>query len=117
MINLDKIKHVYICREFVDMRKAVDGLAIIVAATFKLDVFEQSLFIFCNKARNKIKILHFDDGFWLYYRRQEEGKFQWPTEIETTKCITFDELKWLINGHALRVNPRKFKSIEHMDFY
>jgi len=118
MINLDKIKHVYISSDFTDLRKSIDGLALIVETTFKLDVFEAALFIFCNRAKNKIKILHFDNGFWLYYRRLEQGKFKWPkADTNDIYTLTFDELKWLINGHELRLKERKFKPIKRVDFY
>lgn len=80
LINLDKVENIYFSTEFTDMRKQVDGLAMIVESSFKLDVFEPSLFLFCNKTKNKIKILHFDNGFWLYYKRLEKGKFKWPKE-------------------------------------
>ena len=99
------------------MRKSINGLSIIVETEFKLDLFEPSLFIFCNKAKNKIKILHFDNGFWLYYRRLEKGKFKWPKASNKIYNITFEEMKWLINGHELRVIERKFKSIKKLDIY
>lgn len=126
MINLDKIINVYLSSNYTDLRKSIDGLSIIVETEFELDLFEPSLFIFCNKAKSKIKILHFDNGFWLYYRRLEQGKFKWPTMMEascdgtiTDKIynITFDELKWLINGHELRLKERKFKDIKKLEFY
>jgi len=117
LINLDKITNVYLSSNYTDLRKAIDGLSIIVETEFKLDLFEPSLFIFCNKAKNKIKILHFDNGFWLYYRRLEQGKFKWPTKTNEVYNISFDELKWLINGHSLRLKERKFKDINQVDFY
>lgn len=117
LINLDKITNVYLSSNFTDLRKAIDGLSIIVETEFELDLFEPSLFIFCNKARNKIKILHFDNGFWLYYRRLEQGKFKWPSSQDEIYNITFDELKWLINGHELRLKERKFKDINRVEFY
>lgn len=117
MINLDKVKNVYLSAEFTDMRKSVDGLSIIVQTAFKLDLFEPSLFVFCNKDKNKIKILHFDNGFWLYYRRLEKGKFKWPKDGNDLYNITFEELKWFINGHELRLVERQFKAIKRVDLY
>lgn len=117
LINLDKIKNVYLSSNLTDMRKSIDGLSIIVETEFQLDLFEPSLFLFCNKAKNKIKILHFDNGFWLYYRRLEKGKFKWPSSSNEIYNITFDELRWFVNGHELRVSERKFKDIKRVDIY
>ena len=99
------------------MRKSIDGLAIIVKTSFKLELLESSLFLFCNKAKNKIKILHFDNGFWLYYRRLEKGKFKWPEASDEIYRVTFDELKWFINGHELIVKKRKFEDIKSVEIY
>lgn len=117
MINLDKIKNVYLSSNFTDLRKSIDGLSIIVETEFNLNLFEPSLFIFCNKSMNKIKILHYDNGFWLYYRRLEKEKFKWPVNNIGVINISFEELKWLVNGHELRLEERKFKDIKKVDFY
>lgn len=117
MINLDKVKHVYLSSTLTDMRKSIDGLAIIVETSFKQALNESSLFLFCNKAKNKIKILHFDNGFWLYYRRLEKGKFKWPETSDEIYSVTFEELKWFIDGHELRVKMRKFEDIKSVEFY
>ena len=117
MINLDKIKNVYLNSNFTDLRKSIDGLSIIVETEFNLNLFEPSLFIFCNKSMNKIKILHYDNGFWLYYRRLEKEKFKWPVNNIGVINISFEELKWLVNGHELRLEERKFKDIKKVDFY
>lgn len=117
MINLDTIERVYLSSDFTDLRKSIDGLSTIVETEFKLNVFEPALFIFCNKARNKLKILHFDNGFWLYYRRLEEGRFKWPSGKGEVHTLSFEEMKWLINGHEPRVRKRKFRAIKRVDFY
>ncbi len=85
------------------MRKSIDGLAALVSHSFDLDLFSNSLFVFCNKDRNKIKILHWDhNGFWLYYRRLEHGKFRWPAHHgEQTLPISRRQLQWLLDGLTL----------------
>ncbi|WP_405317260.1 IS66 family insertion sequence element accessory protein TnpB [Faecalibacillus faecis] len=59
------------------MRKSIDGLALIVSSQFNMNVLDHSLFIFCNASRNRIKMLYYEsNGFWLFTRRLENGKFK-----------------------------------------
>ena len=85
------------------MRRSIDGLASIVQECSNLDPFSSSLFVFCNRKRDRIKILHWEhNGFWLYYRRLEKGRFRWPmdTNSDTVK-IGSRELSWLLDGLSL----------------
>jgi len=53
----------------------------IVENGFNLDPFDGALLVFCNKNRDRLKILQWDgDGFWLHFKRLEKGHFRWPTE-------------------------------------
>lgn len=59
-------KPVYICCGATDMRKQINGLMTLVQENFSLDPFSEALFVFCNRKRNRLKILEWDgDGFWL----------------------------------------------------
>ena len=83
------------------MRKSINGLATVVQGSFELDPFEGALFVFCNKKKDKIKVLHWDkDGFALYYKRRERGRFCWPTlsEQSCTVDITMYDLNRLLDG-------------------
>jgi len=85
------------------MRKSIDGLAVMVKECFRLDPFSPCLFVFCNRQRDKLKILHWDhNGFWLHYRRLERGKFKWPMENSTPLKISYRELRWLLDGLAIK---------------
>ncbi len=93
---------VYLACGSTDMRKSIDSLAAIVQQSFALDPFGAALFVFCNKNRDKIKILQWDhNGFWLYYKRLEKGKFDWPKEGTGTTEISIRELRWLLDGLSL----------------
>jgi len=85
------------------MRKSIDGLAALVQEGFALNPFSPCLFVFCNKSRNKLKILQWDqNGFWLHYRRLEKGKFQWPNQTNQPLAISSRELHWLLDGLSIR---------------
>ncbi len=58
MIDSVTIEHIYIACGYTDLRKGVDGYIYLVDSHLKLDTIENSLFLFCNKDKNKIKILH-----------------------------------------------------------
>jgi transposase len=85
------------------MRKSIDGLAALVEHRFERDPFGSAWFVFCNRDRDKIKILRWDhNGFWLYYRRLETGRFQWPRDGDTGLCpVSRRQLQWLLDGLAL----------------
>jgi transposase len=102
MINIGTGK-VYLSAGSTDMRKSIDGLAAIVQERFRLDPFSSSLFVFCNKNRNKLKILQWQhNGFWLHYRRLEKGVFRWPKESRDSPLILSSrELQWLLDGLSL----------------
>jgi hypothetical protein len=85
-------------------------LTLIVETELKLDPFEKELFVFCNRQMNKLKILHFDNGFWLYYFRLEYSKFKWPMTEEEAIKVNLEELSWLLKGYEVRTTS-KFKLI------
>jgi transposase len=94
---MGSVDRVYLACGNTDLRKSIDGLAALVQEGFQLDPFS-ALFVFCNRKRDKLKILHWDhNGFWLYYRRLERGTFAWPAEGITRK-VSARELRWLLDG-------------------
>lgn len=104
MLTEVSIDRVYLARGSTDMRKSIDGLAVIVQEVFELDPFSPNLFVFCNRKRDKLKILYWDqNGFWLYYRRLEKGTFQWPSESGDSKTLKISrrQLNWLLDGLSL----------------
>ncbi|NQY89364.1 MAG: IS66 family insertion sequence element accessory protein TnpB [Colwellia sp.] len=92
---------VYLVTGFTDMRKSINGLSIIVSEILSLDPLSQAWFVFYNKQRDKLKILFWDtNGFWLYYRRLEQGRFQWPKSGEVPAAMSIEQrqLQWLLSG-------------------
>jgi len=107
-------KPVYLCCGYTDIRKSINGLMTLVKESFSLDPFSNSLFVFCNRSRNRIKILEWDgDGFWLYFKRLERGHFRWPAEGETaTMALDIEELACLIDGARLEKKLRRKEILE-----
>ena len=70
MLSLPTSTKLYLATVPVDMRKAVDGLSVLVNTDLRQDPQSGHLFIFYNRARNKLKCLYWDkNGFVLYYKR------------------------------------------------
>lgn len=116
MLNIDKVNTVYLACGVTDLRRSIDGLIMRVQTELKLDPFEKALFVFCNKQMNKLKILHFDNGFWLYYYRLEKSKFKWPMTKEEALKVNIEELSWILKGYEVRTTS-KFKPIKERNYY
>ena len=65
---------------------------------------------------NRLKVLHFDEGFWLYYYRLEHGKFKWTQNKQEALKVNKEELKRLLKGYEVR-NKSKFKPITGKNTY
>src|SRR5699024_9849611 len=106
MLANSGFEHVYLACGNTDLRKSIAGLAVIVKECFELDPFSPSLFVFCNRKRDKLKILQWEhNGFWLHYRRLERGTFHWPSESERDSDVMYvnqSQLRWLLDGLPLK---------------
>lgn len=90
---------------FADMRRSIDGLAILTQTVIGQNPLDDHLFVFCGRDRRRLKILYWDkNGFWLFYRRLENGKFRWPYlghPSEQSMTISRSQLKWLLDGLSI----------------
>ncbi len=95
------IPDVYLHRDPVDFRKSINGLMVIAEHEMALSPFTGALFVFCNKARNKLKVLYWDKtGFALWYKRLEKHRFKWPVMVNNrTVELTEQQLHWLFDGY------------------
>jgi len=101
---------VYLYRGVVDMRKSIDGLSAIVEQELGLSPFASQLYVFCNRQRDKIKILYWErSGFVLWYKRLEKQRFPWPRRDQDGVVeMTGRELNWLLDGIDLfRIRPHE----------
>ena len=82
-----------------DLRKAVNGLSVIVQEEIKQDPFSGSVFLFCNRERKLLKAVYWDKtGFWLSQKRLEKDKFPWPCDETAARELTAEELKMVLAG-------------------
>lgn len=73
-----EVPTIYLCVDAVDFRKSINELAALVEAELELSVFNGALFVFCNKSRDKLKLLYWDKtGFALWYKRLDKNRFKW----------------------------------------
>jgi transposase len=101
---------VYVCVAPVDFRKGINGLAVIVEQGLVLNPFCEHLFVFCNRRRDRVKILYWEQsGFCLWQKRLEQARFYWPQAAPGEPLtITGQQLNWLLDGYDIsRLRPHK----------
>ncbi|MBK9385769.1 MAG: IS66 family insertion sequence element accessory protein TnpB [Planctomycetes bacterium] len=96
------------------MRKAIDGLAAAARHALRQDPFTGDLFVFCNRRRDRLKILYWErSGFWLLHKRLESGTFAWPTSKGASKAseeIDTAQLFALLNGLVVASRRKRWFS-------
>ena len=104
-------ENIYIVCGHTDMRKSIDGLAVIVQQQYKLDLFSSSAFLFCGRRRDRLKVLLWEaDGFILLYKRLEDGKFSWPRSEQEVRNLTREQYIWLMQGLSID-QPKAIKKV------
>ena len=100
MLNdISSNQQVYLVTGYTDLRRSIDGLAMIIQGQLRLDPFSSALFLFCGRRRDRIKGLLWErDGFLLLYKRLDNGQFQWPRNETEAKLLTPQQTRWLLEG-------------------
>jgi transposase len=108
MLGLPPSVRIYFAAALVDMRKGIDGLRVLVEGELKKDPYGGHLFVFVGKSKDKVKILFWDrNGFVLYLKRLERGRFQLPIVNAHTKHVSMEpaQLAMLLDG--IDLNARR----------
>ena len=103
---------VHLALGYTDMRKGIDGLAMLVQGVLKQDPFNGHLFAFRGRKANLIKILYWDGtGLCLFTKKLEEGRFEWPAAgaVGGTVSLTSVQLSMLIEGIDWRAPERRWR--------
>ena len=110
MFGLGAATRIYLAVGSTDMRKGFEGLYGLIRDQLGLDPLSGHLCLFCNKGRNRLKVLYWDgSGLWICAKRLEKGRFSWPSDGEHSARVTLsqEELSLLLGGIDLTRTRRK----------
>ena len=103
---------VHLAFGYTDMRKVIDGLALLVQEVLHQDPFSGHLFVFRGRKANLIKIVFWDGtGLCLFTKGLEQGLFLWPPNIEPgrTLALSSTQLAALLDGIDWRSPERPWR--------
>lgn len=100
--ELSGVAKIYLVTGYTDMRKSIQGLMGIIRDTYAMDPFSNALYLFCGRRCDRLKALHHDkDGFVLYYKRLDNGRYQWPRNASEVRPLSRQEYRWLLEGLSI----------------
>lgn len=111
MVGIGHATRIYLAAGGTDMRKSFDGLSGLVREKLREDPLSGHLFLFCNKPRNRLKVIYWDgNGLWVCAKRLERGRFSWPVESneeDGAVTISQEDLAMLIGGIEMARTQQK----------
>ena len=120
MFSLNSSLRFYLYQGVTDMRKSFDGLCGIVQSQLGRDPTSGEVFIFINRRRDRVKLLHWQNGgFVLYYKRLESGTFEFPfTGDNGLYCqLSWRGLVMMIEGISLKNIKQRKRYSYQQDFH
>lgn len=114
--RFDFVDKILLYRHPVNMNKAMDGLAALAYSEMKSDPCSETLFVFTNRAKDKLKMLLWEtNGFWVFYKRLQGERFHWPDWFDDeSMALMPEQLDQLTLGYNLN-GMRAHKKI-HLAF-
>lgn len=115
-MNVSPATKVHLLAGSTDMRLGFEGLFALAKGLLQADPLSGHLFGFCNKGRNRLKILYWDgSGLWICAKRLERGRFAWPQMAPPAAgaapgrrvLMTHAELLMLLHGIDLSGTRRR----------
>ena len=110
MLTLSETTCYYIYSDNTDMRKGFDSLSGIVSSQMQFNPLSDDVYIFLNRRRTQMKLLHWEgDGFALYYKRLERGTYEFPkaNENERSFNVSISHLQKIFQGVSVRQNRQR----------
>jgi len=104
MFSLTSDHHYYLYAPACDMRKGFNGLSGLVLNELGREPADGSVYVFLNRRRTHLKLLHWEfGGFVLYYKRLEKGRFSSPHSGK----LTWTELLLMVEGIEVKKSVQK----------
>lgn len=111
MFTLSSTNRFHLYSQPTDMRKSFDGLSGVIQNHLENNPCNGDVFIFINRRRDKIKILHWQGiSFTLYYKRLEKGTFELPEYDSSIGSVTisYTQLVMIVDGLSIKnIQKRK----------
>jgi len=99
MLKRPEGTRIYVASHAVDFRKAINGLAAMVMEQWACSPHDGSVYVFYNRDCDRVKCLFWDkNGFVLYHKRLERGRFKLGKSADSSYGITHQQLQWLLAG-------------------
>ena len=123
MIGIGPATKIHLLAGATDMRRGFEGLYALAGGLLEADPLSGHVFGFCNKSRNRLKLLYWDgSGLWVCAKRLEKGRFAWPDPVinqaqgsNASRCVVMSqaELTLLLNGIDLATTrTRRWHRVE-----
>lgn len=117
MLKLTEDTRIYVADKPVDCRKAINGLASLVVEQFVMPVNDGSVYVFYNGSCDRVKCLFWDkNGFVLYHKRLERGRFKMKKTGDGSFVITQNQLEWLLAGLDFQL-MNEFKTLDFTHYF
>ena len=128
MLTVPPAVRIYLATGATDLRRSIDGLAALVRERFGLDPLSGHLFLFRNRRGDRLKILVWDrSGFWVLYKRLEQGTFAWPAEPagppltissrDLASCCRASTSRTRAGGAGTTARPRRKRDLQYCGLY
>ena len=111
MLSLSPAVKLCYCPDPVDMRLGFDGLENLVRNRLKADPLSGHLFIFRNRAADRVKVLYWGGhGLCLWCQRLEAGRYHFPDPTADSAGIELSagQLQMILDGIDLS-RVKRFK--------
>jgi len=109
MFSLSSSNNYYLYNKVCDMRKGFNGLSGLVRNELEREPTSGDVFIFLNRPRTHLKLLHWErGGFVLYYKRLERGSFT-PPDYDDTGAVSWADLVLMVEGIQIEKRTQKLR--------